>query len=119
MALGYGGTQVIYGVSQTSGVERCLELGMEGAGVSLTIRDRTGQAELERIVVPKNDLLAAIISPVEGGCSIAGTGAGRLVLQVRRNEVQLTTFSATEGGCDIAVGLDDFQDGLEQVVTAE
>jgi hypothetical protein len=87
--------------------------------VSLCIRDRPGQAELARLVVPGDDFMEAIVSPGEGARSITGAAAGRLILQVCRNEVQLTTASASGGGCDIAVGLDDFQDGLEQVVTAE
>src|SRR5205809_2083881 len=46
-----GGAITIYGVSQSSGVERLLNVERVGAGVSLTISDHVGSVERERIVV--------------------------------------------------------------------
>ena len=114
----------IYGVSQTSGAERLLEVEQAGAGVQLTILDRVGKVVRERIVVPGENLLSTIVEPTAGGATIHGTspvhGTRKLLeIEIRRNEVLLRAHTEAEDGWDVAVGLDDFQDALEGVVTAE
>src|SRR4051794_17938910 len=113
---------VIYGLSQSSGVERRLEVEQSGSGGSLGIYDHAADVERDRIVVKAEDLLAAIIDRPTGGSTIEGTtpvaGARkRLEVEVRRNEVQLTTRADADGAWDVAVGLDDFQDALESAVS--
>jgi hypothetical protein len=110
---------VIYGVSQSSGVER--ELGVERVeqGISLCISDHAPRVERDRIVVPAADLVAAIKDRPEGGSTITGAASAagplrQLVVAFRRNEVQLRTSG--EGEWDVAVGMDDFLDALEGVV---
>jgi len=89
---------VIYGLSQSTGVERCLEVGRSEEGISLSIFDHPGGVERDRIVVPVAGLLGAIIdrsggvSTIEGASPAGGVGT-RLDLEVRRNEVQLRTHS--------------------------
>jgi hypothetical protein len=111
----------IYGVSQSSGVERRLHVERGGEGVVLTIADHVGNVERERIMVPPDRLLAAVMDPAPGGVTIEGRsppyGAQKLLdVEIRRNEVQLRIRSESEGGWDVAVGLDDFQDALEMVM---
>jgi hypothetical protein len=114
----------IYGISQSSGVERRLKVERGGQGVVLTITEHVGGAELERIMVPAEDLLNTILSPTAGGATIEGVvpphGAKRLLdVEVKRNEVWLRARGEEGDGADVAVGLDDFQDGLEGVITRE
>ncbi len=40
----------------------------------------------------------------------------QLDIEVRRNEILLKVHAGSDAGVDIAVGLDDFQDALEQVM---
>ena len=111
----------IYGVSQTSGVERRLEVAGAGEGVSLGIYDHAGGEERDRIVVPAADLMTAVTERPEAGSTIEGEAAGarrRLDIQVRYNEVQLRTHGEGQSEWDVAVGLDDFQDALEVAVGA-
>ena len=108
----------IYGVSQSSGVERRLRIERGGEGVVLTITDHVGDKERERILVQPDDLLAAVTNPPAGGSTVEGFspphGAKMLLdIQVRRNEVLLRVRADSGEGTDLAVGLDDFQDGLE------
>jgi len=117
------GAMMIYGVSQTSGAERLLEVERAGEGVQLTILDSVGNVERERIVVPGDNLLSTIVEPTAGGTTIDGTSAVHgtrklLEIEIRRNEVLLRAHTEAEDGWDVAVGLDDFQDALEGVVTA-
>jgi hypothetical protein len=114
-------TMTIYGVSQSSGTERRLNLEQGGEGVVLTITDHTSNQEQRRILVQAHDLLAAIIDPPAGGVSVSGIEPphGRplsLELEVRRNEVLLRVHAAAGASTDVAIGLDDFQDGLERVI---
>jgi|SRR4051794_33405601 len=112
----------IYGLSQTSGVERLLQFDRIGAGVLLTISDRVGSVERERLIVAGQDLLATIMDRPAGGVTLDGEtpthGKKRLLdIEVRRNEVLLRARAGSEAGWDVAVGLDDFQDALERVIS--
>lgn len=112
----------IYGLSQSSGTERQLKVERGGEGVVLTMIDHADGKERERILVQANDLLVAITEPPTGGKTIEGMippfGAKRLLdLEVRRNEVLLNVRADSGVGVDIAVGLDDFQDALEGVIS--
>ena len=53
---------------------------------------------------------------IEGAAPVVGARR-RLDVEVRRNEVQLKTGAEGEDTWDIAVGLDDFQDALEGVIS--
>ena len=115
---------MIYGVSQSSGVERQLMVDRGGQGVVLSITDHVGGQERGRIMVPTGNLLATITDPLPGGCTVEGIsppqGAKMLLdVQVCRNEVQLRARGESGDGSDVAVGLDDFQDALAGVITAE
>jgi hypothetical protein len=108
----------IYGVSQSSGVERRLYVERGAEGIVLIINDHEGNKERERILVPADDLLHAITDPAPGGRTVEGVSPAHgwkmlLRVEVRRNEVWLTAGPPSGGGVDVAVGLDDFQDGLE------
>jgi hypothetical protein len=113
----------IYGVSQSSGVERRLTVARGGQGIVLTFTDHAGDAERQRIMVPADDLLATVMDRPAGGATLAGMapphGASMLLdLEVRRNEVLLRARPVAGEGTDVAVGLDDFQDALEGVLAA-
>jgi hypothetical protein len=112
----------IYGVSQSSGVERRLIIERGGQGVVLTITDHVGGKEQERIMVQADNLLAAIMDQRSGGSTVEGIspphGANMLLdVEVRRNEVLVRVRAGSGEGADVAVGLDDFQDALESVIT--
>jgi hypothetical protein len=112
----------IYGISQSSGVERRLHIERGGQGVVLTIIDHVGAKERARIMVDVDSLLPAITDPPAGGASIEGVapphGAKmQLSIEVRRNEVLLEAKGEAAENVDVAVGLDDFQDALEGVIT--
>jgi hypothetical protein len=112
----------IYGVSQSSGVERQLSVQRGGQGIVLTITDHVGNVERGRIMVQPDDLLATIMAPAAGGSTIEGIcpphGPKMLLdIEVRRNEVLLRTRPGTGAGSDVAVGLDDLQDALEGAIT--
>lgn len=111
----------IYGVSQSSGVERRLYVERGGEGVVLTISDHVGNVERERIMVEPDSLLATVMKHAPGCVTIEGQspphGAKKLLdLEIRRNEVLLLVRSEAEGGWDVAVGFDDFQDALEKAL---
>ena len=115
---------LIYGVSQSSGVERRLLVERGGQGVVLALIDHLGGKECERIMVPADDLLATITDPTPGGSTVVGVsppqGAKmRLDVEVRRNEVLLRARGESGDGSDVAVGMDDFQDALAGVITSE
>jgi hypothetical protein len=115
------GATTIHGLSQSSGAERLLEV---GAAVLLTVYDRAGGAARVQVVVPGGNLLSAVVGRPAGGARVGGTspdgGARRLLdVEVRRNEVLLRAGAGSEDGWDVAVGLDDFQAALEEVVAAE
>ena len=114
----------IYGLSQTSGVERRLTVEWGGEGVVLTVTDHVGGQERGRTCVPADDLLTALTDPPAGGSTVDGFvpphGAKmQLHLEVRRNEVLFRAYGAEAPEADVAVGLDDFQDALEGVISQE
>ena len=112
----------LFGVSQSSGVERFLYVERGADGIVLIIKDNDGSKERERILVRVDDLLSTITGPTPGGCTVEGVSPAHgwkmlLQVEVRRNEVWLTTARPTSGeGTDVAVGLDDFQDALEGAI---
>jgi hypothetical protein len=115
------GAMKIYGISQTSGVERRLYVESGSSGVVLIICDHIGNKERQRILVPTDDLLASLTDPPAGGSTVDGIAppngpAMQLTVDVRRNEVLLAASGGKEEGADVAVGLDDFQDALEGVM---
>ena len=111
----------IYGISQSSGVQRRLKVERGATGIVLTVIDHVGGQEQSRILVPSEDLLATITDPPPGGTTVEGIsppdGAKmQLDVEVRRNEVLLKARSSSGEWTDVAVGLDDFQDAFEQVI---
>ena len=111
----------IYGVSQSSGLERRLYIEQAGDSVVLMISDHVGNVERERILVKMDSLLATVMDRVPGGVTIEGgfppNGAKKLLdVEIRRNEVLLKVRAEAESGWDVAVGLDDFQDALEKAI---
>jgi hypothetical protein len=111
----------IYGISQSSGVERRLKVERGAEGIVLTITDHVGDVERERLLLQPDSLMAAVMDRPPGGVTLEGTspphgGTKFLDVEVRRNEVLLQVRANSESGWDIAVGLDDFQDALEKVI---
>jgi hypothetical protein len=111
----------IYGVSQSSGLERRLKVERGGQGIVLIITNHVGGKELERILVQADNLLPAIMEPPPGGSTVEGISPPNgpkmlLDVEVRRNEVWLKARPEAGEGADVAVGLDDFQDALEGVI---
>ena len=96
----------IDGVSQTTGLERVVEIGASGAEVLLSIRDRKLGSELGRTVVPAEALMSVLTEQPKGKQKVSA-----LEIEVRRNEVWLTV-----GGPDAAVGLDDLLDAVAGVL---
>jgi hypothetical protein len=111
----------IFGVSQSSGVERRLYVERGADGIVLIIKDHNGSKERERILLREDDLLPAITAPTPGGCTVEGVSPAHgwkmlLQVEVRRNEVWLTARPTSGEGVDVAVGLDDLQDALEEAI---
>src|SRR5262249_47417953 len=111
----------IFGLSQSSGVERRLIVERGGQGVVLTITDHVENKEQEKIMVQAYTLLTTVMDRPPGGSTVEGVspshGAKMLLdLEVRRNEVLLWARAGSGEGVDVAVGLDDFQDALEGVI---
>lgn len=102
----------IDGVSQSTGIERLVEIGAAGAGLRLTIRDRTLGVELGHVIVPADALMGVLTEQPKGPQTIAG-GDAALEVEVRRNEVLLAI-----GGPDAAVGLDDLMDAVGDALSA-
>ena len=112
----------IYGVSQSSGVERRLKIEYVGHGIVLIILDHKGGEERGRILIGTDDLLATITGAPPTGSTVEGIsppqGAKMLLdVEVKHNEVQLTARTGSGEEADVAVGFDDFQDALEGVIT--
>jgi hypothetical protein len=110
----------VFGVSQTSGEERRLDVERGATGIVLVISDHPAGTERARVLLPTDGLLAAVTDPVPGGSTVEGTSPAYgtrlpLSLEVRRNEVWLTACGEA-GAADVAVGLDDFQDALEGAI---
>jgi len=111
----------IFGVSQSSGVERRLSVERGADGVVLVITDHADGKERERVLVRADDLLATVTDPPPGGSTVEGVSPAHgskvlLDVEVRRNEVWLTARPGSGDGADVAVGLDDFQDALEGAI---
>jgi hypothetical protein len=111
----------IYGVSQSTGVEHRLSIELGGEGVVLTITDHATNKEQQRILVQPDDLISTVTDPPASGTSINGVAPPhgvqmQLDIEVRGNEILLKMHAGSDAGADIAVGLDDFQDALEQVM---
>jgi len=114
----------IYGISQSSGLERRLKVEMGAHGLVLVFIDHVGGKERARILVLVNDLMAAITEPPAGGCTVDGIfppNGPKLLLsvEVRRNEVLLRVNAGSGEGSDIAVGLDDIQDAMEGIINRD
>lgn len=91
----------IYGLSQSTGVERRLKVEQGGEGVVLTITDHVGGKERGRILVQPDDLLSTITDAPPGGSVVEGIspphGAKiQLDVEVRRNEVLLRAHGGSE-----------------------
>ncbi|AWM36208.1 hypothetical protein GobsT_60170 [Gemmata obscuriglobus] len=93
----------IDGVSQTTGLERLVDIGADEGGLKLTIRDRKLETVLGSVTVPAEDLMTVLTEQPKGPQNISGA----LEVEIRRNEVWLTL-----GGPDAAVGLDDLMDAV-------
>jgi hypothetical protein len=93
---------IIDGISQTTGLERVVEIGASSAGVLLAIRDRKLGIELGRTVVPADALMSVLSEQPKGLQRVSA-----LEIEVRKNEVWLAL-----GGPDAAVGLDDLLDAV-------
>jgi hypothetical protein len=103
-------------------MERRLFVERGGDGVVLTITDHVGNRERARILVRADEILAAIVAPPSGGATIEGIVPPhgekmQLDIEVRRNEVLLTARLVAGAEADVAVGLDDLQDALEQAIS--
>ena len=114
----------IFGVSQSSGEERVLKIERGIDGIVLTLADIKGGKEHGRIKVNSDVLVGAIMNPVIGGSKVESMpqpheGEMRLQIEVRRNEVLIQIRNDNGIIADIAVGLDDIQDGLEGVTNRE
>ena len=112
----------IFGVSQSTGVERLLNVERGANGVVLIITDHAESKERERILVRVEDLLATVTDPTPGGSRVEGVSPAHgskmlLEVEIRRNEVWLKAGDGSGEGSDVAVGLDDFQDALEGAIS--
>ena len=96
----------IDGVSQTTGLERLVDIDPAAGGLKVTIRDRKLGAVLGSATVPAGALVAVLAEQPAGPQPIPGDAA-TLEIEVRRNEVWLAL-----GGPDAAVGLDDLLDAV-------
>jgi hypothetical protein len=112
----------LFGVSQSSGAERRLYVERGVDGIVLIIKDHDKDTELERILVRPDDLLPTIMDPIPGGSPVDGVSPAHgwkmlLQVEIRRNEVWLSARPVTGiMVTDVAVGLDDFQDGLNEAL---
>jgi hypothetical protein len=114
----------IFGVSQSSGVERVLKLERGIDGIVVTIANHLGGGEVGRIKVNSDTFVGAILEPVVGGSIVEGMPepqgpSKQLVIEVRHNEVWLQLQGESGVGADVAIGLDDLQDALEGVTKRE
>jgi hypothetical protein len=103
-------------------MERRLFVERGGDGVVLIITDHVGNRERARILVRADDILAAVVAPPSGGATIEGIAPPHgekmlLDIEVRRNEVLLRARLEAGADADVAVGLDDLQDALEQAIS--
>ena len=97
-------------VSQSTGVERRVEVATAPDGVRVAIRDGRKGTVLAFVTAPADALMTVLSEQPEGPTGIQADTAGVarvLGVEVRRNEVWLAV-----GGVDAAVGLDDLMDAL-------
>jgi hypothetical protein len=111
----------VYGLSQSSGVERRLFVERGSDGIVLIVTDHQGNVERGRIMIQADDMLGAITDPPPGGAVVEGVSPNhgtkmQLEIEVRRNEVWLALRGEGGAAADVAVGLDDLQDALEGVI---
>lgn len=111
---------MIYGLSQSSGLERVLEVEKADTSLLLYAHDQA-ENPADRILVPAAEVVAALADPAVGVKTIAGVtpvyGRRQLLdLEVRRNEVLLWVRPETGIGWDVAVGFDDLQDAVEAII---
>ncbi len=102
-------------VSQSTGVERKVEVTAAPEGVKVAIRDGRKGTVLTYVNAPTDDLTTVLTDQPEGPTAITGDTAGVarvLAIEVRRNEVWLAV-----GGIDAAVGLDDLTDALAAIAS--
>ena len=105
------------GVSQSTGVERVVELSHDERGISFLLTNRIPSSMPERIVIAPDALITVLTDKPEGPQSVMGVTGGEareMIVEVRRNEVLLAV-----GRMDAAVGLDDLMDGLAKFLPAE
>jgi hypothetical protein len=112
---------MIYGISQSSGVERQLHFVPVREGIILMVSDLKDETKRDRILLQSDDLMAAILERAPGGVSLEGkspsVGTRKVLdLEIRRNEVLLKISADAKMEADVAVGLDDFQDALEKAI---
>ena len=99
---------VIDGVSQSTGIERLVEVSASEGGLRVLIRDRKLGTELGHVIVPAEQLMNVLTEQPKGAQTIpTGSIGTTLGVEVRRNEVWLMI-----GGPDAAVGLDDLMDAV-------
>jgi hypothetical protein len=101
---------MIEAVSQSTGVERKVEVTATPEGVRVAIRDGRRGTVLTYVTAPADELMTVLSEQPEGPTAITGDTAGAarvLAVEVRRNEVWLAV-----GGIDAAVGRDDLMDAL-------
>ena len=101
---------MIEAVSQSTGLERRVEVTATPEGVRVAIRDTRKGTVLAFVTAPTDELMTVLSEQPKGPTGIQGDTAGAarmLAVEVRRNEVWLTV-----GGADAAVGLDDLMDAL-------
>jgi hypothetical protein len=106
---------MIEGVSQSTGIERRVEVAATPEGVRVAIRDSKKGSVLAFVTAPAEELMTVLSEQPQGPTAIQGDTAGAarvLGVEVRRNEVWLTV-----GGVDAAVGLDDLMDALAAVAS--
>lgn len=101
---------MIHAVSQSTGAERTVSVEAATTGLLLVIAEKG--AELARVEVPADELLAVLTDRPAGQQSV---GAAKVLgVEVRRNEVLLAA-----GNADAAVGLDDLMDAVAAALPAE
>jgi hypothetical protein len=118
----------VFGVSPSGGQERTLHVDHGGGGIVLAVKEEAAgrwkkeERELASVTVREDDLVPAITDPVPGGAVVEGTSPTHgwkmlLKVEVRRNEVWLSARPVTGlVGEDVAVGLDDLQDALDEAI---
>lgn len=100
---------MIEAVSVATGDERRVEVAAAPDGVRVAIREKRRGTVMAGVTVPADGLMTVLSEQPAGSQVIAGEG-GELDVEIRRNEVWLST-----GGADAAVGLDDLMDALAAV----